>query len=528
MAAAAGNLYVRLAGANGSMMAGVASVGESGLPLADRLKLWYDSKDTITTMATRAADHADQIGIANSWTDHERVVAIASAYVIVNAGLAGEYDVSNHYKPAQCTEWVKHVPREGEEFRRYLKAALSEANLRAAATSLMVLKWNWFQTNHHTGQGEYSPFVKKYIKLAWNHLLQGTGAATSDDRIIDIMWTCGHWASTHLCLHAWGFNWAGEVPQPVPNEPVPPFVKGQEWNKVDTTGRRFIIPAGMDADQAEEMYERARYYFDPTLIEERNNKRLEGSGVLTRVYPYGHARNWVHVHIDLDTDLEIRRDSFPAGTRQVSTAVAAIKCFVRGNSSIMVFIPKIEDFITAVALLDAIEEQQRPLYHMGGHYLTGQPRKHLRTNTLLGRAGMLVKACMEGSALAKSPLFRDNGKASEAEDFDVNLLSELKSFRMNQGKTAGTNVKALLEASTTATGEARHRAILTALQMGYHGEALRTITKRCMADARVARGESGTVDDDELNKELEQVQAGVEAAQAAAQDALAPPEGGGD
>jgi len=302
----------------------------------------------------------------------------------------------------------------------------------------------------------------------------------------------------------------------MPQEDIPPLIDGQAWDHRDVTNRRFVIPATLSPEQRHEMHSRAKYYFSPNHVRERLDRRYPGTGCLTKVYPFGTDQNWVFLHLNLETDLALRQDSFPAGTRQVSTSCAAVKSFVKGNSSILVLIPGIEDFVTASAALSAIEPQKRPQYHMGASYLTGQPRLTLQTPTLLGRAGMLVQACMENTALGKSPMFRDGGKFSEADDFDPTLFAHLKAFRTQQGRTAGGNMTALLEESQGLTGDARQRAILTGIQLDLDHEGregtLRNVVRKCLKEAKAARGLDVTVTDDEVTAELQAVADGIAAA----------------
>jgi len=524
-----GPIYVKLANANGTLLCGVASIGEAGLQQRDKLRLAFGNGDTITSFATRAADHALEIAEANQWCIPQQAVAVACAYLIANAGLAGDFVEGGRNRPAQDTVWVDHNPPQNEDRRKTIQGFLTQDNLRAAATSLLVVKWNWFQTNHHVGQGEYSPFVRKYIRLAWQHLIgpEGRETQTTDDKIIAAMWICGHWASTHLALKVWGFDWEGSGELEIPDQPMPPLVVGTRWDNTSADGKRIIIPANTPEPQAEEMHSRARYYFDPAMIRERALLRYSGTGVLAQVYPYGCNQGWAHLYLILDTDLSIRKDSYPAGTRQVSTSCAAMKSFIRGNAPILTMIPQISDFIVATALMSAIPEQERPLYHIGGPYLTNQPRRDLRSPVLLGRAGMLVQACMVGSAMEKSPLFKADGKFLEAPDYDPNLLTQMKAFRSAQGRTAGANVAALLEHSETASGDMRSRAVLAGLTMGHEGDVLKNVVRKCMLESRAMNNQSTEITEDELNEELAAVEAEIERQRLRGQNVAAgiPPDG---
>jgi len=469
-------------------------------------------------MATRAAAHANEIGINKGWGEAERTIMVACAYLIVNAGLAGEFQVGATQRTAQASEWIQYTPR--AEHNKFISDCLTDLNFRAAGISLLAVKWNWYQTNHHTGQQDMSAFVKKYLTIAWGHLMGTEGIACTEDQVKKVMWLCGHWASTHLMLKAWGFDWEGTTEIKTPTKDMPPLEPGVTWDQVDANGDRFVIPISLNQAQREEMWCRARHFFDFNMVEDRASKRFKGVGKLRRVYPYGYSENWVHQYLNLDTDLHLRRDSFPAGTRPIATSVAAVQSFLRGHSSILVLIDDLDDFVTSAAALDAIEEQSRPMFHMGAPYLTNRPRRMLKAPSLLGRAGMLVQACMEGTAMSRSPMFKPDGKCQDAPDYDPSRIQALRAYRHRMGSVGGEDVERLLKVTQSATGEARSRAVLTGLQMEYTGDRLKNVVRRCLSEAKVARGQSAEVSDQEVNKEFTEVVAEINAAKTAGREAV--------
>lgn len=523
-----GDIYVSLSDSNGTLLCGLTSIGEVGIQPNQRLKLYFDANESITTMASRAADHALELGKDLGYNAADKQIMVSCAYVIVNAGLAGEFEVGRTDRVAQATDWVKHKPTNSALNKQFIEAALTPVNIRAAATSLAAVKWNWYQTNHHIGQGGTTPFVRKYLDLAWGHFLGSDAIATTQEQLDKVMWMCGHWASTGLVLNAWGFDWIGEEEQKLPLSKIPDLVPNTNWDELDVTGRRFLIPADLPAEPRKEMYNRAKHFFDANFVQDRIDRRFLGTGCLKRVYPYGIAQGWVHQTLTMDADLAIRRDSFPAGTRPVSTSVAAVGSFIKTNSSVLLMVPDLQDFIAASAALGAIEEQQRPMYHMGAMYLTGLPRRTLKLPSLLGRAGMLVQACMENSAMSRSPMFKEGGKCQDAEDFDNSRLQQLRAFRREQAATAGKDVKTLLEMTESVAGEARHRAILTGIQMDYKPHQLRNVVKRCLIEAKIARKDTTELTDAMIDEEVAHVVDGIKDAKAVGDAAALVAAGGAD
>jgi len=70
---------------------------------------------------------------------------------------------------------------------------LEGLDLGPAVTLILATKLNWWQTNHHTGQGGMSPYIVKVT----NVLLPDMDAENK----CELTHTLGHWASTRACLN---------------------------------------------------------------------------------------------------------------------------------------------------------------------------------------------------------------------------------------------------------------------------------------------------------------------------------------
>ncbi len=66
-------------------------------------------------------------------------------------------------------------------------------------TLMLATKLNWWMTNHHTGQGEFSPYIKKVIAAICPNWVE-----VEVKRWLHAI--IGHWCSTHRILRLLGIS----------------------------------------------------------------------------------------------------------------------------------------------------------------------------------------------------------------------------------------------------------------------------------------------------------------------------------
>lgn len=107
---------------------------------------------------------------------------------------------------------------------------LTEENIRRALTIIVATKANWWQMNHHVGQGEVAGYVKKVLGIYF------PGAIPSS--AVEMAHTIGHWCSTITILNKAGV--AG-IKNPTPL----PYAGGIDIELSDDAKLRFQgFPAG--------------------------------------------------------------------------------------------------------------------------------------------------------------------------------------------------------------------------------------------------------------------------------------------
>jgi hypothetical protein len=93
------------------------------------------------------------------------------------------------------------VNRDGEVVElEYLQSYTSNDPVARALSVCLATKINFFRTNHHTGQGEMSGFVKKVLSMLYPMLFKEAELRAVQDAVHNV----GHWMSTHIGLNALG------------------------------------------------------------------------------------------------------------------------------------------------------------------------------------------------------------------------------------------------------------------------------------------------------------------------------------
>ncbi len=82
----------------------------------------------------------------------------------------------------------------------YLKSYTTNDAVTRALSVCLATKINFFQTNHHTGQGEMSKFIQKGLNTLYPSLFREAELKLVQDAVH----RAGHWMSTHVGLNALG------------------------------------------------------------------------------------------------------------------------------------------------------------------------------------------------------------------------------------------------------------------------------------------------------------------------------------
>lgn len=93
-----------------------------------------------------------------------------------------------------------------------LKARMNSDHFQNGLNLLVATKVNWWQMNHHVGQGSLMGYAKKMVVAKFGE------AAGKDRDVYNCVWKLGHWASTRGVLASLGVKEVGsklrEFPEP--------------------------------------------------------------------------------------------------------------------------------------------------------------------------------------------------------------------------------------------------------------------------------------------------------------------------
>jgi hypothetical protein len=119
----------------------------------------------------------------------------------------------------------------------YLQSYVGNDCVARALSVCLATKINYFQTNHHTGQGEMTSFIRKVLST-----LYPTQFKEADiNQLKDAAHTVGHWMSTHIGLNSLGMV----TGKPVAISPVAALMGQAATNLAsDFVARADSLPAG--------------------------------------------------------------------------------------------------------------------------------------------------------------------------------------------------------------------------------------------------------------------------------------------
>jgi len=101
------------------------------------------------------------------------------------------------HQTQQGSDWINTV-NEGptQPHVQYVEGLLQEANYSPVMTLCLAAKYNWWTTNHHVGQGGWSPYVQKVACVL--------GEACVTEPMKGTIHKAGHWMGTHQGLRYFG------------------------------------------------------------------------------------------------------------------------------------------------------------------------------------------------------------------------------------------------------------------------------------------------------------------------------------
>lgn len=114
-----------------------------------------------------------------------------AAYGIIDANLYGTVGTSRK-KDGDWIETVHATMLDAADLL-VLNSWVNLDNVRSALTGVLTTKANFWQTNHHTGQGQISGYPKKFVLITFE--------PAQTQHATDMLHTVGHWASTLRILN---------------------------------------------------------------------------------------------------------------------------------------------------------------------------------------------------------------------------------------------------------------------------------------------------------------------------------------
>ncbi len=140
----------------------------------------------------------------------------------------------------EVAEIAKHltVDSDGEVPElAYLQSYVGNDCVARALSVCLATKINYFQTNHHTGQGDMTAFIRKVLGTLYPTQFRETDI----NELKDAAHTVGHWMSTHIGLNSLGMV----TGRPVAISPVAALMGQAATNLAsDFVARADSLPAG--------------------------------------------------------------------------------------------------------------------------------------------------------------------------------------------------------------------------------------------------------------------------------------------
>jgi hypothetical protein len=153
-----------------------------------------------------------------------------AAYLAVSTGMVYNMQVGASPNIKRGSDW-DDTGNDGptEENVRTVETLLANANYSGVMTLCLATKYSWWTTNHHVGQGGWSPYVLKVARVL------GEGYAT--EAMKAHIHRAGHWMGTHQGLRYFGIYTPAKMQQVV-EDPVAPVIAD------DFVLRQTSFPAG--------------------------------------------------------------------------------------------------------------------------------------------------------------------------------------------------------------------------------------------------------------------------------------------
>lgn len=113
---------------------------------------------------------------------------VCAAYIAIRGRLCQKVGTSND---GDWDTTARDVELSDDDVKR-VNGYLNDVNIRKALTIIVATKANWWQMNHHVGQGEVAGYVKKVLGIYFPGVIPSAA--------VEMAHTVGHWCSTLAIL----------------------------------------------------------------------------------------------------------------------------------------------------------------------------------------------------------------------------------------------------------------------------------------------------------------------------------------
>lgn len=182
------NIQIHLPPFNGNIQVGLAANTDLSLPAAERLVVVIKGDAHESGLFTAAATLAT---MPAQMSQEGRSIVANAAYSCIAFGLTGK--IGDNPNDARGGDY-RALPPEAvtQDQINAAEALISEQGIVISLTLMLATKLNWWTTNHHTGQGELSPYIVKVTSSICPNWI--------DQELRKWMHAIGHWCSTHRML----------------------------------------------------------------------------------------------------------------------------------------------------------------------------------------------------------------------------------------------------------------------------------------------------------------------------------------
>jgi hypothetical protein len=194
-----GNITINLPTINGALEFGISAGVDPSLSEDTKLKVVVPPPGASVEAQNQAASatlYANWEGFGLNISEFEKRVSINTVWGLIVAGFI------RTYRGGPSSDWVKvEAPvATDDSVVRSISEALGVEYMKACVTLVAAAKANYWQTNHHTGQGKLSGYPKKVLEVKFASEYKAAG----EDRVLSTVHKIGHWACTRHVLQVGG------------------------------------------------------------------------------------------------------------------------------------------------------------------------------------------------------------------------------------------------------------------------------------------------------------------------------------